>query len=129
MHREFTVSQVCDEIVPVIGRELEAAGLRVERSFDLRSALAQVPTCTCPHHGTARCDCEYSVLLVYGPASTPVSLIVHGHDRRCWITLADDPNGQIVPGLAARIVQVLAAARLLTIDATNDAAVQAAALR
>lgn len=127
MHREFTVNLACDEMIPVIRRELAAAGLRVEQSFDLRSALAQVPTCTCPHHGTARCDCEYNVLLVYGQASTPFSLVVHGHDHQCWIALADEPGGRAVPGLANQVVQVLAAARLLTIDQAGHAAAQVAA--
>ena len=36
-------------------------GLTVMRSFDLRSALAGQPSCECPHHGTAECNCQYAV--------------------------------------------------------------------
>jgi len=127
VQREFTVNSDCDEIVPIVRRELVTAGFRVEQSFDLRSALTLVPYCTCPHHGTALCDCQYNVLLVYGRAQTPASLIVHGRDHQCWITLADDPNGQTAPGLAADIIQALAVARLILTDEADDAAIQAAA--
>jgi hypothetical protein len=127
VQREFTVNSDCDEIVPIVRRELVTAGFRVEQSFDLRSALALVPHCACPHHGTALCDCQYNVLLVYGRAQTPASLIVHGHDHQCWIALADDPSGQAVPGLAADIIQALAMAHLISTNQADDAALQAAA--
>ena len=127
MQREFTVNRTCNEIVPTIRRELSAVGFRVEQSFDLRSALGQVPNCTCPHHGTSLCDCQYNVLLIYGQAQMPASLIVHGHDHQCWIALADDPNGQVAPGLVADILRTLAGAHLITINETDDAAPQAVA--
>ena len=127
MQREFTVNQTCDEMVPTIRRELAAAGFRVAQSFDLRSALTLVPNCTCPHHGTALCDCQYNVLLIYGQAPMPASLIVHGHDHQCWIALADDPNGREVTRLTTEIIQALVAAQLITINEADDAAPLAAA--
>lgn len=127
MPREFVVNEPCDQIVPTIQRELGAAGFRVEQSFDLRSALALVPNCSCPHHGTALCDCQYNVLLVYGQAQTPATLIVHGQDRRCWIALADDPGGHVMTRLAVEIVRALAVARLIMLDEADDAAFHVAA--
>jgi hypothetical protein len=127
VQREFTVNQTCDEMVPSIQRELVAAGFRVAQSFDLRSALTLVPDCTCPHHGTALCDCQYNVLLVYGQAPMPASLVVHGHDHQCWIALADDPNGRDAKGLATDILPALAVAHLITTDQAGEAALQAAA--
>lgn len=129
MQREYTVNVTSGEIVLAVQRELDKAGLRVEQSFDLRSALAFVPDCTCPHHGTALCDCHYNVLLVYGCGQmTPASLIVHGHDHQCWITLADPPDDESDSTLAVEIVRTLAGARLITIDkAEDDATVQPAA--
>lgn len=105
---EVVVNRACQEIVPVLRGAFRAAGLRVEQSFDLRSALADVPACTCPHHGTSRCDCQYNVLLVYGQAGVPVSVIVHGHDARSWITLVDYPAGGAAAELVAQIMQTLA---------------------
>ena len=88
MRREFTVNVPCDEIAVPVRQALGDAGFRVEQSFDLRSALNLIPNCACPHHGTALCDCEYSVMLVYGPASSaPVTLVTHGHDDQCWLAL------------------------------------------
>jgi len=124
--REVTMTGACDEIVAAIRRELVAAGFRVEQSFDLRSALTLVPDCTCPHHGTALCDCQYNVLLIYGQALTPASLVVHGHDHQCWIALADDSSGRSAARLAADILRALAVAHLIPIDESGDAAVQAA---
>jgi hypothetical protein len=122
--REFAVNSDCDEIAPAIRRALQTAGFWVEQSFDLRSALALVPHGICPHHGTALCDCQYNVLLVYGSAQTPASLIVHGHDHQCWIALADNPNGRETTRLAAEIIQALAGAHLITLDEADDAAFQ-----
>lgn len=108
MAHELAVNRACHEVVPALQGALRAAGFRVEQSFDLRSALAGVPACACPHHGTARCDCQYNVLLVNGQAHMPVSLIVHGHDDRTWISLADSPEGDAVSELVAQIMQTLA---------------------
>jgi len=109
---ELVVNRACQEIVPVLQGALMAAGLRVEQSFDLRSALSDVPACACPHHGTARCDCQYNVLLVYGQAGMPVSVIVHGHDDRSWIALADYPRVGAVSEVVAQIMQTLAVSLL-----------------
>jgi hypothetical protein len=104
--RELVVDRACHEVVAILQGALRAAGFRVEQSFDLRSALAGAPTCACPHHGTARCDCQYNVLLVYGQTGVPVSLIVHGHDARTWIVLAGYSDA--AAELAAQITQAVA---------------------
>lgn len=123
MQREFTVNKTCDNIVLAIRQELDAAGFRVEQSFDLRSVLALVPNCTCPHHGTALCDCQYNVLLlIYGRASTPATLVVHGHDNQCRIALAEDPSGRETTALAAEIIHTLAVVRLIATHGAGDAA-------
>ncbi len=122
MPREFTVNASCDEIVVSIQQVLHDAGLRVQQSFDLRSALALVPNCACPHHGTALCDCQYNVILVYGAASsTPVTLVTHGRDEQCWLALADPPDGRVATELEVAIVLALANADLVTVGEDNDA--------
>jgi hypothetical protein len=57
-------------------------GIRLERSFDLRTALHDQPDCLCPHHGTAQCTCQYVVLLAYeeAPSVRPAVLTVHECD-------------------------------------------------
>ena len=116
MPHAFSANLPCEEIVAEIQRDLRIAGFYVAQSFDLRSARALLPNCACPYHGTALCDCQYSVLLIYGQTSAPETLVIHGHDARCWIVLADNPNGRVTPNLASEIVQVLAAARLISLS-------------
>lgn len=103
----------CEEIVAETLRQLSAAGFHVAQSFDLRSARALFPGCACPHHGTALCDCQYSVLLIYEQAAAPETLIVHGHGVWCRILLADNPSREATSQLASQIAQVLVAAGLI----------------
>lgn len=117
MLREFAVYLPCDESVAAVRHALCRARLRVHQSFDLRGALTLVPDCACPHHGTGLCDCQYSVLLVYGQAlSAPVTVVAHGRDHRTWITVSDPPDEGAAAGLSLAIVQALAAAHLITLD-------------
>lgn len=130
MQREFTVRGTCDEIVAAIRHELYAAGFRVEQPFELRSALALVPHCTCPHHGTALCDCQYIVLLIYGQVPMPATLVVHGRDHWCWLALADDPHEQEEKGLAIDILHTLAGVHpMITVDGAAGAALQAGIMK
>jgi hypothetical protein len=119
--REFAVYLPCDESVAAVRQALSAAGLRVEQSFDLRAALTLVPNCTCPHHGTALCDCQYNVLLVYRQAlSAPVTVVAHGRDNQSWITVSDPPDGRAPAGLSFEIIQALAVARLITLNDDSE---------
>lgn len=78
---------------------LERHQLSVVRNFDLRDALqTQNTPCTCPHHETADCECNYVVLLVYDKATTgqrglPAGkLVIHSYDGTTWLSVpaADD---------------------------------------
>jgi hypothetical protein len=70
-------------------------GIRLERSFDLRSALNDQPACPCPHHGTAQCTCQYVVLLAYEEAaSAPPVLTVHECDGITRVHTATGQSGE-----------------------------------
>ena len=87
---------------------LREAGYGVQRSFDLRSALeATLPDCGCPHHGTAACDCQYAVLLVYAEHGTPTTLVVHGRDGRFWLLFAEPSTYRPNPALQEELLTVL----------------------
>jgi hypothetical protein len=75
----------CQTAVDALTEALEGDGLRVYRSFDLQAALTYLPNCGCPHHGTAPCDCQYVVLLVYDAAALPTQIVAHGRDERTWL--------------------------------------------
>ena len=63
--------------------------------------------CSCPYHGANPCDCQMVVMLVYGTAGLPATLVAHGHHGRTWITLVDTPEQCPAPGVAAAIIQTL----------------------
>ncbi len=101
-------------------------GLRVERTFDLRSALAghnghdaSSWDCTCPYHGTDRCTCQFIVLLVYGETGAPVVVNAHSHDAETRVRIAHPAHGILGsattrpnPRLTERAVAALAEAAL-----------------
>ncbi len=89
----LTFESDCDDAVSFLTQALSGAGLRVMRSFDLRSVVAAPAGCNCSHHGTEPCDCQMVVLLVYGAQGRPATLVAFGHNGRTWITL-DDSSGQ-----------------------------------
>ena len=103
----MTVQQECEESTAQAVRLLAEAGLPIVRSFDLRSARAAHADCTCPHHGTAQCTCQFVVLLVYGQGGSPATLVAHGHDGQTWFSLVDTPQQPADARLRVKIAQVL----------------------
>lgn len=99
-----TIACTGEEASSWISARLERAGLRVYRSFDLRSAHTVESSCACPYHGTEACDCQMVVLLVYEGQGTPATLVLHGHEGRTWMSLVEAPHA----GLQASITSALA---------------------
>ena len=106
---------------------LTRRGFRVVRSFDLRSALAPLTAhvdCECPHHGTAKCTCQFVVLLVYGDPSAgsggaPVVITAHSRDAQAQVQLVrptgmlrDDANSRPDPRLVEQVMAALFEAAL-----------------
>jgi len=97
----------CDQALSWTKDQLSKANLRCMQTFDLRAARHTPENCCCPHHGTKECDCQMVILLVYGSASSPVTLVLHGNDGQTWISLADSPQQQADAGLITSIRQAL----------------------
>ena len=95
-------------------------GFRVVRSFDLRSALAPLAAhvdCECPHHGTAKCTCQFVVLLVYGDPSAgsggaPVVITAHSRDAQAQVQIVHDANARPDPRLVEQVMAALFEAAL-----------------
>lgn len=104
MTTRFSFHSTGDETTRAATRALRRRGLQVERSFHLKAGSAD--GCNCPHHGTPQCRCQYSVLLVYGPAGLPATLVVHGREDQTQLEVALDPN---VPPDARLVGEILAA--------------------
>ncbi|HET6444261.1 MAG TPA: hypothetical protein VFI27_06735 [candidate division Zixibacteria bacterium] len=102
-----TIEYPSEEALRWIIQALVDADLRVDTSFDLRTARAAHTGCSCPHHGTAACDCQMVVLLVYGMDASPATLVVHGRDRCTYLSLANIPGQRPSPELAATIFTTL----------------------
>ena len=66
-------------------------------TFDLHDARLGLADCPCPHHGTAACDCQMIVLLIYANGASPVTLILHGNDGQTWFSLVNNPAQQAAP--------------------------------
>lgn len=102
---------------------LTRRGFRVVRSFDLRSAIAVHADCECPHHGTAKCTCQFVVLLVYGESSAPIVITAHSRDVQAQVQIVrptgtglkavrDDANSQPDPRLVEQAMAALFEAAL-----------------
>lgn len=89
MDEHMRVQVDCQVAVALLLHALEAQGMRIYCSFNLRTALAGLSECGCPHHGTRQCTCQYAVLLVYGDAAMPARVVAHGRDGWVHLSLPD----------------------------------------
>lgn len=101
------VNKACDEAVAEVMQQLASANLQVLRTFDFQLARTGLTQCTCPHHGTEQCDCQFVILLVYRDSLPPTSLVVHGHHGKSWFSLVDSPEQRAAPRTIATIRQAL----------------------
>lgn len=103
----LSVTQPCSEALQWTNKQLEKAGLRPVQTFDLSAARAGMHECACPNHGTEACDCQMVILLVYGGAPNPLTLILHGDNRQTWFSIAEAPRQGLDAKLSAEIRQAL----------------------
>ena len=103
----LAVNHSCDEALPWTKKQLLQAGLRPIQTFDLHTARVGLHDCPCPHHGTNECDCQMVVLLVYGKAAEPATLILHGTDGQTWISIANNQRQRPDVKLITAIQQAL----------------------
>jgi hypothetical protein len=103
----LVLDQSCKQALTWVNQMLADAGLRSMQTFDLQVARLAHPDCLCPHHGSSQCNCQMSVLLVYGKQETPSTLVIHGQDGRSWISLAGSFGRHSNPYLDHVIRQIL----------------------
>jgi len=96
-----------DKSLVWLKEQLATANLRVVQTFDLHSTRHALEDCPCPHHGTDQCDCQMVVLLVYGDAAEPATLILHSNDGQTWLSIAETPDQKRNPKLVTAIRNVL----------------------
>ena len=85
----LTLNCSCNDALHTSSQNLRQNGFRVLQTFDLHNTAHVLEECPCPHHTTTECDCQMVVLLVYGEAAQPVTLIFHGNNGKTWISTPD----------------------------------------
>ena len=103
----LSLNASCDESLSWLKEHLPAAGLRMVQTFDLQAARLTLDDCPCPHHGTRKCDCQMVILLIYGSAAEPATLILHGNDGQTWLSLVSTLTQRPDPLLRWTIEQAL----------------------
>jgi len=103
----LTVDLPCDMALQAAKKKLSQSGLRALQTFDLHTARLAQHDCPCPHHGTADCDCQMVVLLVYGESPEPATLTLHGSNGQTRFAIADDPSQRKDKKLVASIKEAL----------------------
>lgn len=102
-----TFNQPSEASIPLLLEKIALQGYHVERSFDLRAAREAHVGCTCPHHGTEKCDCQIVVLLIYGQEERPVTLVAHGRDGRTRFALVNHPDDDFSIPIVEEIKQII----------------------
>jgi len=108
----LTLNIESESAVDRVTQRLKDRGLQVMRSFDLQVARSAHVNCACPHHGTAQCDCQMIVLLVYGEEVQPLTLVAHGHEGKTHFAMVDTPEQEQEDLLGSTIINVLTMERL-----------------
>jgi hypothetical protein len=103
----LSIPSSCEAALQLTREQLSQAGLRLVQTFDLHTARLGLHDCPCPSHGTRQCDCQLIVLLVYGEAAEPATLILHGNDGQTWVSMIDSPWQRTDKELIACIRQAL----------------------
>jgi hypothetical protein len=85
----LSVKQPCDDTLQWAKKQLSRANLRAVQTFDLHTARIGLHDCSCPNHGTDECDCQMVVLLIYGKAEEPITLILHGSNGQTSVSMVD----------------------------------------
>jgi hypothetical protein len=103
----LSIDSSCNQALQMTKTQLSEAGLSAVQTFNLNTARLGLHNCCCPNHGTDACDCQMIVLLVYGEAPEPATLILHGNDGQTWISIADSASQRVDPELVTHIRRVL----------------------
>ena len=117
----LTLNLDSDQAIEQVSRRLIDDGLQVVRSFDLQTARSTHTNCTCPNHGTAKCDCQMVVLLVYDKQGEPLTLVAHSQDGHTSFELVDTPQQRPQRMIKAAVLQALALEGFASIRRSNSA--------
>lgn len=95
------------DLVLEMSATLAQRGLSVVRSFDLRAAQVGQAACVCQDRSISTCECQLVVLLVYGQAPAPLTLVISGCGGQTDIRIAHDATTCPDPHLATEVLDIL----------------------
>jgi hypothetical protein len=111
----------CNRSASLVVNCLGELGLSVIRSFDLQATRSlQENQCTCPHHGTSQCTCQWMILLVYGKRPEPLTLVLDGQEDHTWLTAVNGPGQRADLNLAQKIFETIEAEVANQVDVDQD---------
>ena len=114
----LSINHSCDEALQWSKEQLVQAGLHPVQTFDLNIAWAGLHDCSCPNHGTDKCDCQMVVMLVYHDAMEPATLILHGSNGQTWFSIVDNSNQKTNSKIAIAIRNSLEALFVTQLNST-----------
>lgn len=103
----LSIDRSCEETLNWSKEQLIQVGLRPVQTFDLHTARIGLHNCPCPNHGTDECDCQMVVLLVYGEAEQPETLILHGNGGTTWLSITNNIVSNTTESVAECILNTL----------------------
>ena len=110
MQQDLTLAFPCEQTLSRLISTMALHGIRLERSFDLRSALHDQLDCPCPRHGITHCTCQYVVLLAYDVVVTAPPAVITAHEcdgiTRVRVA-ASEPGGKLSWPLLAALDEAL----------------------
>jgi hypothetical protein len=83
------VEQPHNIAIDLVMQQIRSLGFQASMTFDLQDARLAHANCACPHHGTEQCDCQLVIILIYGHAPRPATLIAHGHEGKTWFSFVN----------------------------------------
>jgi hypothetical protein len=102
-----SIAATCEQTVAALSHILIRQGYRLERSFDLRSALRDQPGCVCPYHGASNCQCQYLVVLAYEQTVSAPPIVITAHECEGITHVSSDwPHLHVDPALLRLAVQL-----------------------
>ena len=112
----MSLDQDCLVVTSRIIREVEKAGMRTLRSFDLDVVRSSSKAFSCPVHGLRVCSCQLVILLILTRDPGSITLILEGIDQQTAVYI-DTSQGareeQVDPSLITALIQALHSEEIL----------------
>ena len=116
------IDRANEQVMPELLDALQRQNLRVITTFDFQLARALQVECNCPHHGLEECNCQYAVLLVYGPEYDHAlyrTITMYGRENQVWLNLLQrqEPSAgdaRLQAALEDKLLELLQGLKLVT---------------